>query len=169
MIKQLTHGLLEMENLGNNANTRENFDFSIDYSQRAYDAYIAGNMGAYMQALADRAYKISQGYDDDGVTNEMIEAFLKAGGILGSNQYFSNVDWDKYGFDTGGYTGAWGSEGRLAMLHEKEIVLNKMDTANLLASVEIVRSIAQSIDAIGQYQRMQELISAYGVVNNPTQ
>lgn len=72
-------------------------------------------------------------------------------------------------FDTGGYTGAWGSEGRLAMLHEKELVLNKMDTANLLASVEIVRSIAQSIDAIGQYQRMQELISAYGVTRTEAQ
>ena len=46
-------------------------------------------------------------------------------------------------FDTGGYTGAWGAEGKLAMLHEKEIVLNKSDTQNLLTSIEIVRSIAQ--------------------------
>jgi hypothetical protein len=29
------------------------------------------------------------------------------------------------GFDTGGYTGSWGSYGKLAMLHEKEMVLNK--------------------------------------------
>ena len=28
-------------------------------------------------------------------------------------------------YDTGGYTGAFGPEGRLAMLHEKELVLNK--------------------------------------------
>jgi hypothetical protein len=28
------------------------------------------------------------------------------------------------GFNTGGYTGAWGPEGKLAVLHEKELVLN---------------------------------------------
>jgi hypothetical protein len=31
-------------------------------------------------------------------------------------------------FDTGGYTGKWGPEGKLATLHEKELVLNKQDT-----------------------------------------
>jgi hypothetical protein len=29
-----------------------------------------------------------------------------------------------YEFNTGGYTGAWGPEGRLAVLHQKELVLN---------------------------------------------
>jgi hypothetical protein len=45
-------------------------------------------------------------------------------------------------FDTGGYTGEWGPEGRWAMLHQKEIVLNAHDTENLLQTVDIVRSIA---------------------------
>jgi hypothetical protein len=27
-------------------------------------------------------------------------------------------------FNTGGYTGEWGTDGKLAMLHEKELVLN---------------------------------------------
>ena len=49
-------------------------------------------------------------------------------------------------FDTGGYTGSWGSEGRMAMLHEKEIVLNKADTANLLTAVDMIRQVAQLID-----------------------
>ena len=31
-------------------------------------------------------------------------------------------------YDTGGYTGKWGPEGKLATLHEKELVLNKQDT-----------------------------------------
>lgn len=44
-------------------------------------------------------------------------------------------------FDTGGYTGAWGSEGRAAILHEKELVLNKADTANMLSIVGLVRDI----------------------------
>lgn len=50
------------------------------------------------------------------------------------------------GYDTGGYTGAWGSEGRLAYLHQKELVLNAEDTANMLASVGILRQIASVID-----------------------
>ena len=45
---------------------------------------------------------------------------------------------------TGGYTGEWGPEGKMAMLHEKEIVLNKEDTENLLKVVEIVRTIIDS-------------------------
>lgn len=49
-------------------------------------------------------------------------------------------------FDTGGYTGAWGSEGRVAMLHEKEIVLNKEDTSNLLTAVDMIRQVAKIID-----------------------
>jgi hypothetical protein len=42
-------------------------------------------------------------------------------------------------FDTGGYTGSWGPEGRLAMLHQKEIVLNAHDTENILSIVDMVR------------------------------
>ena len=44
-------------------------------------------------------------------------------------------------FDTGGYTGSFGSQGKLAMLHEKEIVLNKYDTKNLLDIIDITRSL----------------------------
>lgn len=43
-------------------------------------------------------------------------------------------------FDTGGYTGKWGPEGKLAILHEKELVLNQEDTNNLLKIIEIVRN-----------------------------
>jgi hypothetical protein len=49
------------------------------------------------------------------------------------------------GYDTGGYTGEWGAEGRMAMLHEKEIVLNKTDTVNILKAVDIVRSLETSL------------------------
>jgi hypothetical protein len=48
----------------------------------------------------------------------------------------------KASFDTGGYTGEWGPEGRLAMLHQKEIVLNAHDTENFLAAIGIVRDIS---------------------------
>ena len=51
------------------------------------------------------------------------------------------------GFDTGGYTGKWGStNGKLAVLHQKEIVLNEDDTSNMLKAVDIVRSISNAIN-----------------------
>ena len=50
-------------------------------------------------------------------------------------------------FDTGGYTGDWsGPDGKFAMLHQKELVLNKGDTENFLASMGVLEKILQVID-----------------------
>ena len=61
-----------------------------------------------------------------------------------SKSITSGLGWlrkeDLVGFDTGGYTGSWGKEGRMAMLHEKEIVLNQTDTSNILDAVKLIRS-----------------------------
>lgn len=48
-------------------------------------------------------------------------------------------------YDTGGYTGTWGPYGRLALLHEKELVLNKVDTSNILDAVKISRGVDDKI------------------------
>ena len=49
-------------------------------------------------------------------------------------------------FDTGGYTGSWNSsEGKIAMLHQKELVLNKQDTKNILNAVSLVRTITSNL------------------------
>jgi len=68
----------------------------------------------------------------------------------------SSLGWlkksDLQGFKTGGYTGEFGSDttGKLAMLHEKELVLNKADTKNILDAVQIVRDYASLIkDLVG--------------------
>lgn len=48
------------------------------------------------------------------------------------------------GFASGGYTGAWQNDnGKLALLHEKELVLNAQDTQNILDTVDVVRQITQ--------------------------
>ena len=49
-------------------------------------------------------------------------------------------------FDTGGYTGSWGPEGKLAVLHQKELILNAMDTENILSAVSLVRDIRSQLD-----------------------
>ena len=53
------------------------------------------------------------------------------------------------GYATGGYTGDWtGSNGKLALLHQKELVLNASDTQNILAAVDIARTISDLLQTI---------------------
>ena len=59
---------------------------------------------------------------------------------------------------TGGYTGSWGPEGRLAVLHEKELVLNAQDTQNFLSATNILREISQMLDR-------DALIASLGAIN----
>lgn len=57
------------------------------------------------------------------------------------------MGWYVEKFATGGYTGDWGSDGRLAVLHQKELVLNQEDTKNVLAAVQSIRELAPSMIA----------------------
>jgi hypothetical protein len=72
------------------------------------------------------------------------------------------------GFDTGGYTGAWGSYGKLAILHEKELVLNEGDTANFLASMELLNHILQVLDLQSTSAQLGGILSTpmFGAPNN---
>lgn len=61
-------------------------------------------------------------------------------------------DIDKAGgiesLDTGGYTGSWDYSGKLAFLHEKELVLNQNDTRNILKTVDLVRSLQNTLSTM---------------------
>lgn len=79
-----------------------------------------------------------------------------------------NADWffsaAARGYDTGGYTGDWNSsDGKIAILHEKELVLNKADTKNILSAVDIMRSIVGS-----SYGQIRGLANAFSVNNIAT-
>lgn len=68
------------------------------------------------------------------------------------------------GYDTGGYTGSWNNgdpdvkNGKLAYLHQKELVLNEADTKNLLAAIEIVRGLTDSL----KNSSLAQLSSSFG-------
>ena len=105
------------------------------------------NGNKYIQAHTNDKYDALAYVPLDGLRlNEWINYKKKEGG----NKYDA-LKGDSFinllkSYDTGGYTGEWGdSSGRLAMLHEKEIVLNKVDTANILKAVDIVRSLETSM------------------------
>lgn len=80
------------------------------------------------------------GYSEDAIS-VALAAFndSKAGG--GYSYYYDKALELVKSYDTGGYTGAWGKEGRLAMLHQKELVLNAADTENILAAVSTIRDV----------------------------
>ena len=64
--------------------------------------------------------------------------------IIDLTEYRKGSGWHLKHFDTGGYTGTWGNAGRLAVLHEKELVLNANDTKYMLDMVQIARDIIES-------------------------
>ena len=83
---------------------------------------------------------------------EFLASLLNALGML--NGVANNLGWlntafntgnnTNYGapsFDTGGYTGVWGPDGKLAFLHQKEQVFNAKDTENLLNAANILRTL----------------------------
>lgn len=62
---------------------------------------------------------------------------------------------------TGGYTGEWtnsgnNKEGRLALLHEKELVLNAEDTKNILQTVSMQRELADIMRRSPSIDSMQQ-------------
>ena len=68
------------------------------------------------------------------------------------------------GYDTGGYTGMWGPEGKLALLHEKEIVLNKDDTENLLKTVSFIRELVSMIDSQASMSSLFNMTATTGIM-----
>lgn len=82
--------------------------------------------------------------------------------LIGVNGGYTGWVWKKdlEGFDTGGYTGEWGQEGRLAVLHEKEIVLNKDDTQKILDAVQIANSMQDVEMRFGEYLWAQSMENA---------
>lgn len=72
---------------------------------------------------------------------ELLKKYGNKYNITGTN--LALIDSITKRYDTGGYTGDWDSQsGKLAFLHQKELVLNATDTENMLAAVNSIRDIA---------------------------
>lgn len=88
--------------------------------------------------------------------------------LFNRNRYGYNGYNDSYGyvrFDTGGYTGTWGDttfddkNGKLAVLHQKELILNATDTENILATVSAVRDLVAGLKT----QALNGLSTAFAI------
>lgn len=85
-------------------------------------------------------------YKAEGVTNDLTEYVESIDRNAG--EYFDPDEVRRLiaTFASGGYTGSWGPSGRLAVLHEKELVLNANDTLHFLQAAEILRGVSEAID-----------------------
>ena len=98
---------------------------------------------------------LSSASDDD--LKQYIQEAIKQGllttvmfnGLLNSQWTSSGgrtKDFSAVAFESGGYTGEWGSNGKLAILHEKELILNTQDTQNLLQTMQVMDQMLRNIE-----------------------
>ena len=75
---------------------------------------------------------------------------------------------DVKALNTGGYTGDWNSnEGRIALLHKKELVLNQKDTKNILDAVNIIRGLGGLLQN-SMVSRIEGLTQSLNGISIPT-
>ena len=105
----------------------------------------------YGEGVANRAQEIVNEYVYSGRADELI-----------------NPDSDVWGYDTGGYTGSWNDStgfyknGKMALLHQKELVLNETDTQNLLNAVNIIRAMTEGLKS----NALNSIMSNFGTFND---
>lgn len=76
--------------------------------------------------------------------NQALDALNRKEFINGELRPYIGSYIDPAQFDKGGYTGSWGHEGRLAILHERENIFDPYDTIRLLDAAKILRTIDMS-------------------------
>ncbi|KNX33179.1 hypothetical protein AFK74_14070 [Bacillus amyloliquefaciens] len=78
------------------------------------------------------------------ISNNLIDKFKEASNALSTVVKGNTTGKKVSSFDTGGYTGTGLGAGKLAFLHNKELILNKTDTENMLQAVKEVRKLSNS-------------------------
>lgn len=161
----------------NSSSDYDDYDPNVDYSALMGTVSVGSELYNKYKAYRDR--KMSEGNYGNMASTARINKFYEMGYKLGEGKFagyinFTQIpDWlweETVGktFRTGGYTGSWGESGKLAVLHEKELVLNKEDTQNMLSSIKMVREIASEIDLRSRYTTMpiNPIYSTFGTGND---
>lgn len=104
-----------------------------------------GAIPMHSSGLGWRPSAREQGYSEDAI-KVALQAFTDSKPGAGWDYYYDIALQLASRYNTGGYTGVWGPDGRIAILDEKELVLNQHDTENFLMATEILRSIVDIID-----------------------
>ena len=163
----------EIENQSNSVS----YDKNTDYTGLMQGYLAAGGKKGdanWNQLEAQREAKIvGEGYTKDYYGTKVGDSDYN---IQSSNAYYvdreavdkklKELGIDPEPYATGGYTGDWGPEGKLAVLHEKELVLNAKDTENLLTTVSFIRDLVNMIDAQAGIASLFNMYATSGVMSN---
>lgn len=110
-----------------------------------------------------------------GYSDREIRAGQKAINLAYLNDYDNEdaISWAAAHMKTGGYTGTWSgantdSNGKLAVLHQKELVLNAADTENILSAVDIIRNIVAALKGNISGGLLTNMISSIGQTGGDT-
>lgn len=148
-----------------------------DFSFLAAQAFVSGDSEGVSSNLNSRGDKAVVGANTSVSNERLTNLFDAASGnssytkkqqedaknlinkVAEGNSKFTDKTVSAIGFKTGGYTGTWGPEGKLAILHEKELILNQDDTQNILSTVSLIRELVSMIDAQAASASLFNLIS----------
>lgn len=121
-----------------------------DYAREALAAARQGDATLAFKQLANRESKTGEKNSDSlvnlikAVLSGDVTAEVIADSVVREKRKIRDSELSM--FDTGGYTGDFQSaEGRLAVLHSKELVLNADDTKNILTAVEGIRTLSPTL------------------------
>lgn len=152
-------------NKGNLSNALGNLKGQDSVSLSDFQKELNKTKKADVGQIAANATRTKSTYYNPDLAQELLKSWFDTGGYTGTFQYA----------DTGMYTGQWANgsvraNGRLAFLHQKELVLNAHDTENFLQAVDIVRNLNESLD-LGALSMSKGLgnITARGLDQNTTQ
>ena len=100
-------------------------------------------------------------FDKDGKT----KGWVSEAALSFNNSNRNDGTWPPK-FDTGGYTGEWGPEGKWAVLHQKELVLNASQTKDLFMTMELLDSIVKQIDLMAAANKYTQLRNSIESIDN---
>lgn len=130
------------------------------------NGYLKQGDSTYEDVVAQQAKKMNT------TTEALDEYYSKTSATNQSKwtagQYNSEQEWLKKrneiaSLATGGYTGEF-DDGRLAFLHEKELVLNADDTANILTAVSAIRDFGPEFFGSIEKALDSNVLAAMGLV-----
>lgn len=143
----------EAENQKNNSSGSSNKNNS-NSGKNNVDKDLAWGIAQVIWTYADngwgndpiRSSKLKKAYGDAFAkqVQDYIDQYANTGQLVN----YDSMKYSSYslvGYDTGGYTGSWGPEGKVALLHQKELVLNAADTENILQTVQAVRDMTSQM------------------------
>lgn len=114
----------------------------VNNIQKALETWSTFGSVSVISSISEGLNNLTESY-----IGNKIDSATYTKGIAEYSQQLADVGKSMTKFDTGGYTGTWGDDGRLAILHQKELVLNQDDTVNLLKAVSLVQQIELSAQA----------------------